>query len=433
MVISAIVVLTTLGVEFAYNTSVGYHLAQNERARLQAYYMAKSAYNFMLLELKFDRVFRQVVQSQNLGEYLGENAQLPLCQQFPMSTGLIRAVFMGGEILTTQGDNKGAGEEGAEGESITEDKEARDESLEEMRKGTSISQEKTAAEFLEFEGDFDAECIDEGTKINLNGFAGLATTALVEGQMSPLDQYKQYLYRFLSQPKYELLFKTADVRVTDVVNNIGDWIDEDTTSSEIGGKSGNAERLKYDKLELKYPVRNGRLLTLLEAYLIDGVDDDWFYPMMNDFTVYGDGKVNVCTASKEILETVIKRYVESTPGLPPLRLEDPEEMKRLTTAVTDICKTGASGEALKQQIATALNTAIGAVSQSPLQPAPQSSTQLPASQAQQGFGSYITTESRYFSLKLTGQIQQTTVRIMTILDVKDQDPKKWKILYWKVY
>jgi len=417
LVLSAISVLTAMGVEFAYNTSVYYNLAHNELDRLKAYYLAKSAFNFMQLELKFDKVFKQTIQSQNLGQFLGGNAQLPLCQQFPLSTGLIRAVFAGGGLEGLMG---GAGGEEGAGEEVAEE-------IEDLRKDVSISQEQGASDFLQFAGDFDGECIDEGTKIDLNGFAGLSQTAGAEGTPSAFDQYKQFLFRFMSQPKFRLLFEEADVRLTDVVNNIGDWIDDNREINDFEGRTGGAEVTIYQKEGAPYEVRNNKLLTLLETYLIDGVVDVWFQPMMDYFTVYGDGKVNVCTTSQEILESLIKRYVDDTPNLPPLRLEDPEEMARLTGAVMEACASGKTGDALKTEINTALSTAIGSIAGEE-QAAPAS-----GGAEASGFGNYVNTESRFFSLKLAGQMNDITVRIKAVLDVKEADPLKWKLLYWRVY
>ena len=182
LVLAAIAVLTTAATEFSYNTNINYHLAMNERDRVQAYYLAKSAYRFMLLELKFDRVFRNMVTRYNLGQYLGANVQLPLCQQFPMSTELIRTVFLGGGIPGLTG---GEGEEGGE-----EGEEAAPEVLPEgASKIISMSEREGATEFLDFTGDFDAGCIDEGTKFSLNGFYDLTTEAPA-GEISALDKYK---------------------------------------------------------------------------------------------------------------------------------------------------------------------------------------------------------------------------------------------------
>lgn len=415
LVLSAIVVLTTMAVQFSYDTSVSSHLVNNETQRLKAYYLAKSALNFMMLELKFDRTFQQVVQKQNLGAYLGGNANLPICQQFPLSTALIRAIFTGGGLEALTGATGGGGGDEAAAEN---------EELEEKKKDVTLSDEKSAEAFLNFEGDFDGECINEGTKINLNSFAGLAATAKTEGGASPLDQYKQFLIKFLSQPQFELLFDKEEAKIIEVVNNIADWIDLDDQSA---AKGGGIEKIAYERLNLPYPVRNGRLLTLLEAYLIDGVTDDWFSAMMDYFTVYGDGKVDVCTASPEVVEGLIRRYVEGNPNLPPLRLEDPVEMGKLTLAISDACSSGATGNALKSQITQALNTAIGTLGTKPT-PAEGGQQEAPVS-----FDQFVETSRRYFSLKLTGQVNDTVVRIKTVMDVKEEDPKKWKMLYWRVY
>lgn len=424
LVLSALVILTSLLVEFAYNTNVNYSLAQNERDRLKAYYLAKSAYNFMLLELKFDKQFQSIVQSQNLGQYLGDNAQMPLCQQFPLSTSLIRTVFTGGGIEGLMGGGtKGEGTEGGE-EQVSEE-------VEQMQKDVSVTQEKSAEEFLAFEGDFDGECVNEGTKINLNTFAGLSHVALDEGGVSPFDQYKRFLYKFLSNENYVDLFKNADVTVSDVVDNIGDWIDPDVEMNKLSGGTGGAERSLYDRLGVGYRVRNGKLLTLIEAYLIDGVKDDWFEPMEQDFTVYGDGKINICTASKDVVDAMIYSFVESTPGLPTVRLDNKDEMEKFEKAVDDACAMGVPSDQLGATVEDALKkAATGGVA--PEGEAATTPGQTTAGQSQ-GFASTIGAESRFFNLKLTGQVMDVMVRVNAVLDVKDQDPKKWKLLYWRVY
>jgi hypothetical protein len=153
---------------------------------------------------------------------------------------------------------------------------------------------------------------------------------------------------------------------------------------------------------------------LLEAYLIDGVVDQWFEPMKEYFTIYGDGTVNVCTTSKEVVEGLIYRYVDANPNLPPLRLEDQEEMDRLTSAITEACGAGGTGTQLAQQVAQALDTAIGAIAgttgaQPPATGAatPPAAGTTPGSTAggaaATGCAAYISTEPRYFSLKLTGE------------------------------
>jgi len=407
LVLGAITVMTAMAVEFAYNTNINYHLARNELDRLKAEYLAKSAYRFMQIELKFDRLFRQVVQSQNLGQFLGGSANLPLCQQFPMTTSLIRAVFLSGE---------GAADLPPE-----------------FKKMVSINQQSEAAEFLKFEGDFDAECIDESTKINLNSFADLNPLQRVEEGYNAYDQYKLFLMKFLGNEDYKDAFEKVNVKVADVVRNIGDWVDSNEQINELQGVEAGPEMVLYDRLAVGYPVKNGKLTTLEEAFLIDGVADDWFVPLEKYFTVYGDGTVNVCNADDAVIQSVIRRYVEGNPALPPIRLDEPETMVSLVTAVREGCAMGGVGNALKQQIATSLNTAIGAASGGAQAPSPGGGTGGGTQPATGGFASLIAAEPRFFSLILTGTVADTTIRIKAVLDVKEADPKKWKLLYWRIY
>lgn len=408
LVLGAIFIITAMAVEFAYNTNVNYHLAQNELDRLKAFYLAKSAYRFMQIELKFDRLFRQVVQSQNLGQFLGASANLPLCQQFPMSTSLIRAVFLGGE--------------GAEA------------LPEEFQKMVSMSQQEEAAEFLNFEGNFDAECTDESTKINLNYFYNLNPLQRVPEGYNEYDQYKIDLQKFLGAESYQETFEDLGLKVQDITRNIADWIDTNELINELGGVEAGPEIAIYDRLGARYPVKNGTLTTLDEAYLIDGVIDEWFTPLKSYFTVYGDGTVNVCSADEYVVQGVIRRYFEANPNLPPVRLDDAETMQKLVTAVADGCAMGGIGTQLKQQVETALNTAIGALGGETTATATGTTTTPTTSASKKtGFASFINTTPQYFRLNLTGAVGDISVNITAVLDIKAPDPKKWKLLYWRVY
>lgn len=410
LVLGAISVMTAMAVEFAYNTNVNYHLALNEVDRLKAEYMAKSAYRFMQIELKFDRTFRAVVAAQNLGQFLGANANLPLCQQFPMSTGLVRAVFMGGE---------GAADLPPE-----------------LKKMVSMEQADQAKDFLEFEGDFDGECTDEATKINLNYFSGLDPKLKPpEGGHNPYDTFKLSLMKFLGVEQYRETFEKADVKVQDVVRNIGDWIDTNEVINELDGVEAGPEISLYDRAGKGYPVKNGRLSTPDEVYLIDGVVDEWYAPLQKFFTIYSDGgTVNVCTADEVVVQSVIRRYIAGNPSLPPVKLDDPETMAKLVNAVADGCAMGGVGNELKNQIAQSLNTAIGvAAGTTEGGTAAGGATGGTTTGTGGGFAALIATEPKFFGLTLTGSVADTTVRIRAVLDTRDADPKKWKLLYWRVY
>lgn len=408
LVLGSIVIISAMAIEFAYNTNVNYHLALNDLDRLKATYLAKSAFRFMQIELKFDRLFRQVVQTQNLGQFLGGNANMPLCKQFPISTGLIRAVFMGG----------------GEGAAALP---------EEFQKMISMSQQEEAGEFLSFEGDFDAECTDESTKINLNSFYGLNPLQRVTEGYNSYDRLKLDIQKFLSAEGYRETFEDLNIKSADVVRNIADWVDTNELINEMGGVEAGPEISVYDRIGAQYPVKNGKMTTLDEAFLVDGVVDAWFAPLKQYFTVYGDGLVNVCGAEDVVIQSVIIRYFEATPNLPPIRLDDPETMGKLITAVQEGCSMGGIGNQLKQQIATSLNAAIGALTSGGVETGTGAEGGAQPSSAATGFANYISADPRFFNLSLTGVVGDISVRVKAVLDVRGSNPNQWKLLYWRIY
>lgn len=413
LVLAALVVLTTMAAEFAFNTNVSYHMAMSERDRLKAQYLALSSYRFMLVELKFDKVFRSVIEKQNLGQIVGGSANMPLCQQFPISTALIKAVFLGG----------------AEGEDAEEGAGAVGMLPEEFSKLVSIEQREEAGKFLDFEGDFEGECIDESSRVNLNAFAIWKPDNVIEGKLNEYDQFKEFLVKFLSDQAFEDLFEKADVKPADVVRNIADWVDTNERINESGGIMGAPEDTLYERKGLTYPLKNGKFTTPDEVYLVEGVVDDWFYPLQNRFTIYGDGKVDVCNAPSDVVAALIRRYVEGLPDAPVIDYTDGELMDKLVTAVMDGCSLGGTGEQLKKNVSDVLDMALkeltGAVYESAVEGGGAGGVK--------GFGEFIATERRFISLILSGLVGDVAVTIFTTLDIGDNDPKRWKILYWKVY
>ncbi|MFA5186478.1 MAG: hypothetical protein WC551_08385, partial [Patescibacteria group bacterium] len=127
-------------------------------------------------------------------------------------------------------------------------------------------------------------------------------------------------------------------------------------------------------------------------------------------------------------------YIDANPGLPPLRLEDPEEMGNLLSAVAEACASGKSGDDMKNELNTAISAAMGQMTAAGGETA--AAIQVP-------FGSLINLDSGVFSLTLGGQVGEIVVRIKTVIDTTGSsssggsassvDPSKWRILYWRVY
>ena len=398
MVISAIMLISMIVLEFVYGTTVNYRIAVNGKERLQAFYMAQSALNLMKVELKMDKQFKSLVASSPIAQNIPIDLSQPICQQFPFSTALIRTFFIGGEVPLM-----GAAKE------VTE--EAPEEGAEKVEAKGTMFEKETAEEFLSFEGDFDGSCANEESKINFNVFASYDPAQTAITGSNPYDTYKLMIINFLKQNKFKKLFiKPEDI--DEVVRNIADWVDKNDVRNDFNNAASGSEEAVYKTAENSPRPKNTKFLSLDELHLVEGVDDTWFLPLEDMFTVYGGSKVSICQASDDVKYALISSYVSQTPGIPSINLNDPEIRKKLLDAIVFSC-TGASPQAGK--VAQDLNTVLG---------------------VEGGGGTFaemISTEARYYSLKLTGQVGDTVVNIQTVIDTKDPDPKKWKMLYYKSY
>lgn len=135
----------------------------------------------------------------------------------------------------------------------------------------------------EAEGIILFEITDENRKIDINN--------IIAG--GKIDEKLKRLFDLLEIPG-ELIYVIAD------------WQDPD---SEI--RFHGAEDDYYSCLPNPYCCKNGPLDTVTELLLLKGFDEDIFYGKGNDreplssyLTVYGDGKININTASLIILQTL---------------------------------------------------------------------------------------------------------------------------------
>lgn len=435
LVISSIVILTMVGVEFAYNAQIEYNLATRQKERLQAYYLAYSAYNLVRLELKMGNQVQAQVQSAVAKANINVSADLstPLCQQFPMKTALFRMV-LAGQTGEAEGEAKPE-EENAEGEKTDKPNEA----TSEMLAGLPL---QGGEDFLQFSGDFDGECVDEGSKIDLNFFYAQDPSKKADGTSSAYDEYKKFIISMLSQKNYQDLFKDGNIKVTEVVRNIADWIDPNESVSEFGGSEGGPEDSAYHGLSSgQMAAKNGKLSTPDDIYRVEGVQESWWAPIADLFTIYGttspQGKpqINVCRAPNEVVSALILRYTETRSDLPPLRAEDEEMLSELVATVKKGC-TGAIPD--KNKIAADLDAKLLEL----LKATPGSGGQNQPGKGAPGYGGqgspfseWIATQSRFFSLKLLGQVNDTVVNINAVIDLGNPpsgDTAKWKTVYWKI-
>ncbi|MBI5298954.1 MAG: general secretion pathway protein GspK [Deltaproteobacteria bacterium] len=427
LVLGAIVMLTMLAVAFAYDSQIEYHQSIRQKERLQAYYLASSAYNLVRLELKIGNSIQSQINASaaSAGMQLPMDLSNPLCKQFPMKTALFR-LFLSGE---SPEEPKKEGEEGEE-KTPKEKEEAS-----QMMAGFALA---GVEEFLKFEGDFDGECTDENSKIDLNYiYSQDPLKKELQGE-NGYDAYKHFLMSVLSQSAD--LFKNEDLKIVDVVRNIADWVDSNEVVNDFGGsEAGSEDSIYRNRLPGQMATKNGKFSLPADIFLVEGVRDSWWGAVSDLFTIYGAtssaGKpqINACRAPNEVVKSLILRYTETRTDLPPIKPTDEEILDQLVQAVKEGC-TGAVPD--KNKIAQSLDAKLLEV----LKAAPAPQTPSPAGTGGYApqplvFADWIATQSRFFSLKLTGQVNDTVIKINTVIDLGQgggSDTTKWKTLYWKV-
>ena len=419
LVLGAIMMLTIAVSMFADNTDIQFELAYNERDRLQAEYLAYSATNLMLLELQMEKSAKSMLANAPaaVSEGLGST---PLCQKFPMSSSLLKAIFLGGML----DGNKSA----ADGE-VAPPIEKKD--------GPVITgfQQEAAKEFLDFSGDFDGQCADLQTRINLNQFFDLDPAQQAIAAVNPYDQLKLTIMSLLQQPVYKELFdETKPDDIKNIVRNIADWIDKNDVINELSGLTGGPETSLYDSSSYgaaSHQVKNGKMLTLDEVYLVKDVLDDWFTPFREIFTVYGDNKVNICQADDSVVMAVLARYLTGNQRFGNIDLTKPELKEAIKTALATACeapqpKPAEIAQAIDAVLAGNTDNNQGASTSQPANPSSQ--TPVTASNLTQ----LITTETQWYELKSTGQVGDVIVHLTQVWDTKGTNPSQWKLIYSKL-
>jgi general secretion pathway protein K len=149
--------------------------------------------------------------------------------------------------------------------------------------GAIPSSEGVAEEGISFYGGM----VDENSKININ---------LLRNDQSEIDENREAqarrLFRALGIPEERL-------------NPILDWLDGDDIERQDG-----AEAYFYQNLEQPYTCANGPFLTVGQIFMVRGVREFERFGekknkrLLDYLTIYSDGKININTAPKEVLQSL---------------------------------------------------------------------------------------------------------------------------------
>jgi general secretion pathway protein K len=143
---------------------------------------------------------------------------------------------------------------------------------------------------------------DENGKINVN--------RAVKGN----GEVDQVIYDALSR-----LFQREEVDVG-ILDALIDWIDPND--------EGEAEGNYYLGLDPPFACKNGPLDTLSELRMIKGITDEVYAKISKYLTIYSDGKININTASKEVLVSLDDEMDEGiAEGIIQYREEEPFDTK----------------------------------------------------------------------------------------------------------
>ena len=149
------------------------------------------------------------------------------------------------------------------------------------------------------DGTLSGSITDESGKINLNRL-------IRDGDK--VDDWRKKQLR--------LLFELLQLKPDELVDSIVDWIDKNNEPEQYGAEVGF-----YQSLIPAYSPKNGPLDTLEELHMVKGVTDEVYKKIAPYLTVYGDGKINVNTADRLVLqsltegidETMIRRVIDNRP------------------------------------------------------------------------------------------------------------------------
>ncbi|MDB4349757.1 general secretion pathway protein GspK [Omnitrophica bacterium] len=120
-----------------------------------------------------------------------------------------------------------------------------------------------------------------------------------------IDEERKINIKTAKRPTLQRLFQIVlnldEMESQKIAASIIDWRDED---SMLTIPLGSAEDSDYRSLRYPYEAKDAEFELIDELLLVKGVTADIFEQIKDYVTIYGEGKVNVNTASKEILLTL---------------------------------------------------------------------------------------------------------------------------------
>jgi general secretion pathway protein K len=312
--ITSVAILTVIVTEITYIARMRQQTANNQKDRVQAYWIAKSGVGIYQLILSANKELgkNQFIQEFGLGDSLWQ--MVPV-----INTGIMRMLFV------TE----------APGENVSE------ESIEEFKEDGTISEEVTEASrdggvfnrrnFLDFEGDFTVEVKDTESKIDINQMSNESGT-IQESTVA------QRLYALMGGEENDQWFLERNIDRWEIIGNIKDWVDNDSyRSSGLGGQEDSL----YVNLDPPYMTKNAKFDSTDEIRLVDGWNGEVYEKFSDKFTIWSNGKFNLNSFDEDMHRALIRASALTQP----------------TDSNLDICFSGTDGSAISMWDVASFNNA----------------------------------------------------------------------------
>jgi len=316
MALILVVLITAFVTDFNYKSRIDIITAGHQRDDQRAAYLAKSGIRTYGLLLVMGRQVGRNPMAAGFLSSMGLNLDgaAMVCRSIPfLDTAMLRFMTQMGEGMMSKEEEEGllnlvgasdGGDAGGAGPTRGDLDAANDGSPEGLKR-----------DLLAFEGDFKVDCVDESSRIDLNGFAN-QTWAGYTLQQHPTALM---LFGLLSHEDFDPLFEERlKMDRWELIGNIKDWVDADSLRSGLWG--GDEDGL-YDSYEPRYRSKNGRFDTVEELQMVHGVNDEVWSLFGESLSVHTQNfKINVNSSGPEMIRALIRAY--SDPAIVPMQLID---------------------------------------------------------------------------------------------------------------
>lgn len=419
MVIATILFLTSLIMDYFADSLRNHQITLNYKARLQSYYLAKSAINFSKLLLYYNKELESTLEKEGIDT--SQFGAEPLYKMVPISSEMMRGLLSSGGSET--GDEEVAPEEEDQPAELDMEASLLDDSESiATEEGISMLKKDEAESFLDFTGDFESEISEESSKLSLNAITKMLSSA------PEYDLFKKILMSILQQEKYQNLFVSQKQDSEDLVNAIFDFTDSNDAINEFD----NVERGREDSIykNIDYPVKDTAYLTLSEIRLVAGMTDDIFAQIEPWVTVYHtDNKINICLAEEELVNALILYYTNNSECATPIKEGDTETLDKLREVTLAYCPD-------KSDMASALNVELGLKDEADTEEDASTAESKATTSMVTGclfqFENLLSEDNDVFRIVAAGTVGEIRTQITEVIDASASKTSSWKVLYYQV-